>query len=529
MALLAILAVGLAYLLLCLLFALPSDRLFTSDTLWPESVLRDFLDPARSIRDFSFPPANSLVDLLAYAFIRLFVPNYSLSLLLLVALQLFAITGGLAVLAWQVLLRPTANADRMLAIALQILGWLCLWLLLLRPEPHSLFTVFVALPVNHSGTFALGLWMAVVWFWQNTASDSGRAIRWYVVYAAGCIVGTFSDHYFWLFPVLPLLLTQSLRPLGRLLRLVVPALLGSGLWVLAKLSGLLILPRPAGSGPALFEGLRTFYLFVLLPLWHTERVLLVFASVGFALLCVFAVLAIVRCVWPNAPGDSSAGGPVSRHAFRPIVFSAAAAVLCFVAPVVLGAFRDAEGLRYMAPLQVFWPLGLTVFGDWLLRRLFGSNAPAIIPAAAGLAAVLLVGSLVGSLVADRRFPRVAMPAVSADAAARCVGEWLKQSSGAGVVPSGGSRPAEPVVYGVADYWQTRPLNLRYPTIRVVAHDGLLRPYPWIANLADIRLAQNPGWKPAFVVAGPLPERQIVTKFGKPRAILRCESVAIYSY
>lgn len=466
-----------------------------------------YADWARGLNLVSWhlPPAPYFFpDLALYFALRTALPRDDLALLAFGLAQYLIFTLGLCFLANQMLPQAYGAARVALIVLAAIL------FVKFIPGLQS-YSQMIFVSSHHFGVVATTPWiLALVYPAQGDRFDQTR-----VIVAGGlAFLLSASDSLFVVQVLIPLcgaLLGLGWRTpcwLGVKRHLIVVgelALAATAGWVVSYL--FVWTSPPIHPATSLTDSLAGFgRLGATLGLEADAHPLHIVLAILFLAGCLGTLIVNLRC-------DRDRGAQTTDSA--PVYFALFFVIgvpLNVAAIVFSGAFLDGAGLRYFLPLIIFsaW------WGFPFLWRLPARRIPAWLDPATRLALLLGIPFLAGTVNWSQFGLGLATPYYPARA--RCVDELADQYG---------------VRFGVADYWQAKPISVwSQRGVRVVQVTRELKPYFWINNTAwyagepefaivDTSRPVNDDWR--------LDETFLISRYGQPDEVFQCGADRILLY
>lgn len=210
------------------------EFLFNADFLSPAALYQDVFVTGHGWRSFAVSPANfGVPDYVAYFAVRAVVGDTAAAVLPWAGL-LFALLVLAAWAAMRQTLPPPARRSGRLVLGLWLAAYFAVNALhLFHSQARELL-----MPVSHAGALTLALLGFAVSLRYHAATPQGR-VGWWLLLAAVCVPGFFSDRWlgFWL--AVPLAVAQLGRPLRPAVGVLAAVAAGAagGLWLLRRFTG----------------------------------------------------------------------------------------------------------------------------------------------------------------------------------------------------------------------------------------------------------------------------------------------------
>lgn len=478
-------------------FYLIGDFVYNSDSLYLPALYADMIH-GNNLAQWNLPPSSYLFpDMVLYFILRAYTPNLQAAAVAFGITQYLIFALGLMLLAKQLLPRVYGS----IIPALIALMSLCFTFSLTNLEFY-IQMIFVS--AHHFGiVLVIPFVLAIT---HTLMSESKLNLPIICLLSALSFLTALSD---WLYLVqLAIPLVASLAILHKLKKtdlkrilviasaILAPSLIGQGaslfyIWDHPQLVAYMLRPQPIDSSiQQLAASLTT------IPLYHS------ILAVVFLGICAFIFARVIARIFLRQASGLDLG-----IALLPTYFFLAF-IINTVSVIGSGIFADRDGFRYFLPVLIFsgfWGLPFIVPPIKAIKPIFFES---------GVTGALVLLILVGwgnidsqGFIFDYYPPFI-----------QCIDE---KTSTLGIR------------YGIADYWQARPISLlSHNNLQVVQVNHDLSPYHWINNSAEYKT------EPEFAVIDArfpenypfrLDENLITSRFGKPDAMFECEDNRILVY
>ncbi len=477
--------------------------IYNSDALYLPSLYADFIR-GNDLSKWNLPPTPYFFpDMPLYFAIRVITPNIHMAAVLFGLIQLLMFALGLMLLSRHSLPHWYGSTRYSLIALMGVL-----FLVSLEKLEYYSQTIFV-------GTYHFGIVLMIPFVLAITLSlVRGSRTKAPLVWTlcALSFLTAVSDGWYLIQVTIPLIGSLAVLYLrGRVdskraftvVKAVVPAsLMGIGVslvyvWKEPALRTYVFRPNSIYlSFLRLTDALAT------IPAYH-----IVLATI-FISMCVFASLKSVARSLPHETFSTSAD---RASGLLPLYFLLSFA-LNVLTVIGLGVFADRNGFHYFIPLFIFsgfWGFPFVATVPKIIRPMFLER---IVLGVLGLIALLALRSIDLQQIVENLTDTYYPPSV------RCLDEKTAQLG---------------IKYGVANYWQAKPISLLSQNdLMVVQVNRDLSPFYWINNpdwykirpefaVIDLSLPENHPWR--------LDEDLIRNRFGEPDAIFQCEHSQVLVY